>query len=37
MSVKEFLNQPVNPVLGRVLYFALGFAVCFYLFSYQIL
>jgi hypothetical protein len=37
MNLKEFLMQPVNPVLGRVMYFALGFAVCFALVSYQIL
>ena len=37
MVFKDIALIKVNPVLGRVVYFALGFAVCFTLVAYQVL
>lgn len=36
-AIKKLALTQVNPVLGRVAYFALGFAVCFTLVAYQVL
>lgn len=37
MNFKEIAMDEVNPILGRLVYFALGFVACFTLVAYNIL